>query len=90
MSAVQGQAGIVLAGSTVIFPSTDGISSSDDHRDAGEAQTGDQLRFQGLKPSGQYVVSLCTESNSGIFSKVVVIDAGTHAEAPLVRLRLFG
>lgn len=89
--AVQGQAGVVLAGSTLIFPSTDdGSSNSDRHGDAEEKQPRQKLRFQGLKPTGRYFASLCTESNSGILSKVVAIGVETHAEAPLVRPRLFG
>lgn len=51
-----------------------------------EPQPSQQIRFRRLKPSKRYVVSLCTESNSGTLSKVIVAEAEVHAEAPLVRL----
>lgn len=96
-SAVKGQAGVVVAGSTFVSPgdSSSGNAqssssrSSNDYgygygRGADEAPPPQQIRFRGLEPSKRYVVSLCTESNSGTLSKVTVTDAEVHAEAPLV------
>ncbi|CBJ34147.1 conserved unknown protein [Ectocarpus siliculosus] len=49
-----------------------------------ELSPASQLRFRGLHPRRRYVVSLCTESNSGTLSKVTVSEAKAHAEAPLI------
>lgn len=106
ISAVEGQLGVVVAGSTFVSPegssssgnaqssSSSGSSSSNDFgygygygHGADEAPPLQQIRFRGLEPSKGYVVSLCTESNSGTLSKVTVADAEAHAEAPLVRLQ---
>ena len=96
-SAVEGQAGVVAAGSTFVSPggsrSSSVLSSGSDNDDdraiedaVAEPPSARQLRFRGLEASKPYVVSLCTESNSGTLSKVTVVEAEAHAEAPMVRL----
>lgn len=86
-SAVEGQAGVLVAGSTLVSP---GGKRSNDSKDsnalgAAESPPTEQLRFRGLEPSKRYIISLCTESNSGTLSQVTVAVAEAHAEAPLVR-----
>lgn len=85
-SAVQGHADVVASGSVFVSPDIGGgtrtINSSSGRYD--DEPLVQQRRFQGLKPSGRYVVSLCTESNSGSLSEVVVAEEEVHAEAPLV------
>ncbi|CAM9283759.1 unnamed protein product [Ectocarpus fasciculatus] len=84
-------AGVVAVGSLLISPkSSSGSiqrSGKDEHGDGysrAELPPAQQLRFRGLQPRKRYVVSLCTESNSGTLSKVTVSEAQAHAEAPLV------
>ena len=86
-AAVEGQAGVLVKGSRTVSPEG---RSSDDNDDgnglgAGESPPLRQLRFRGLEPRKRYVISLCTESNSGTLSRVIVAEAEPHAEAPLVR-----
>lgn len=95
-SAVEGQAGVVAAGSTFVSParsrsgddlsggSNDDIGSGGNRHDVAEPPPTRDLRFRGLEPSKRYVVSLCTESNSGVLSRVTVVEAEAHAEAPKV------
>ena len=98
-SAVEGQAGVVAVGYTFVSPGGSRSSSvlnsgSDNDNDndsatehgVAEPPSARQLRFRGLEASKRYVVSLCTESNSGTLSKVTVVEAEAHAEAPMVRL----
>lgn len=80
-SAKKGQGGIVTVGSVLVFP---------DEREGGNDGNGEdvalkQLKFQELKAGRKYMVSLFTESNSGSTSPVLVAEAETHAEAPMVR-----
>lgn len=85
-SAVEGQAGVMVAGSTFVSPGGRNSSDNVDSRlGAAESSPTEQLRFRGLEPSKRYMISLCTESNSGSLSRVTVAEAEAHAEAPLVR-----
>ncbi|CAM9385228.1 unnamed protein product [Scytosiphon promiscuus] len=91
-SAVEGTGGVVVVGSTLITPGGSGRSnsirnrtnSSEDGHGAAESPPTQQLRFRGLEPKTRYVVSLCTESNSGGLSGVTVTEAEPHGEAPVV------
>ena len=86
-SAVEGQAGVLAKGSTPVSPGSTSSRSNEDSNGLGAADSppAQQLRFRGLEPSKRYVISLCTESNSGTLSGVTVAEAEAHAEAPLVR-----
>ncbi len=97
-SAAEGHIGVVAAGSTFVSPggsrrggdlsggSIDDFDSSGHGHDVADLPPRRELHFRGLEPSKRYVVSLCTESNSGILSRVTVVEAEAHAEAPMVRL----
>lgn len=84
-SAVQGQAGVVAAGSTFVSPrrGSSEVGSSNSLYSDGEI-TAQTVRFRELQPRKRYVVAVCTESNSGTLSKVFTEEAEVHAEAPLV------
>ncbi|CAM9139051.1 unnamed protein product [Hapterophycus canaliculatus] len=91
-SAVEGVEGVLVIGSKYISPGDSSgskslrnkMDSSEDGHGAAEASPEQQLRFRGLKPRRRYVISLCTESNSGILSGVTVAEAEAHGEAPVV------
>ncbi|CAM9253016.1 unnamed protein product [Ectocarpus sp. 4 AP-2014] len=77
--------GVVAVGSLSISPkSGSGKNEYGDGHSHAELSPASQLRFRGLHPRRRYVVSLCTESNSGTLSKVTVSEAHAHAEAPLI------
>lgn len=91
-SAVQGAGGVLVTGSTFISPEERSSGSSIQNRintteggyDTDAPPPVQRLRFRGLEPKRRYVISLCTESNSGSLSGVTVAEAEAHGEAPLV------
>lgn len=79
----------MAAGSTSVSPpGGDGQGASGSDSDSGVTHSGTptprRLRFRGLTSQRRYALTLCTESNSGTLSKVVTVEADSHAEAPLV------
>lgn len=77
MSAVRGESGVVVVGSSAILPRNGGDSD-------GSLALSKPITFRNLTPGGRYWVYLCTEGNSGSLSEVIALEAELHPEAPLV------